>query len=253
VRNVILHYHIFKNAGTSIETALSRSFGSAWRSYDKDPLWANVTASDFLEILEAEPELKAISSHQGRWPVPSADGLRIFPLLLLRHPIDRVGSMYSYNRRIGEPDAMARTLSEYVDWLLGDCGSMVVRSFQTLFLSDDDALTDFPGGPVSEVTADHLSSALNRLNGLEVFGLVERFEESIAIFRQWLEPTFPELKLTVFRENASTDRHSSLKERLHKIANQLGRRRMRRLKRVNEADLELWSSATEQFERRWGR
>lgn len=250
MRDVIVHYHIFKNAGTSIDASLSASFGSGWLSYDPDPVWTNVLPQEILGVFESRPDLRAISSHQLRWPEPAAEGLRVFPLVLLRHPIDRIRSIYEYGKRVGYTDIIGRTFPEYVDWLLRPEGSIVARSFQTLFMSDDDALRETPEVP-SVVTPAHFESARRRIDGLEMFGLVERFEESVAIFDRVLRSKFPDLDLLPHVENASPGKAELLETRLTHIADALGERRYQRVIRTNEADLELWHHAMAQFEARF--
>ena len=250
MRDVILHYHIFKNAGTSIDSSLSASFGNRWLSFDRDPIWTNITSQQLFEFIEDHPDLRALSSHQSRWPAPAGARLRVYPLVLLRHPIDRIHSIYTYGVRVGDATAAGRTFPEYVDWLLGPDGSIVARSFQTLFLSDDDHLRQPPDDVPTEATPAHFESARRRLDTLEVFGIVERFEESLAVFGHWLAPAFPDLVLEPHRENVSHDRAVSLESRLSLLGEELGRRRTRRVMRVNEADLELWQYAMDRFEER---
>jgi hypothetical protein len=252
VRHVILHYHIFKNAGTSVDASLSSSFGPAWHNYDRDPRWTNITSADLLDHLRLHPDLRALSSHQARWPEPSAPDLVVHPVVFLRHPIDRVGSIYAYEARIGGEHAAGRSLAEYVDWLLSPEGGIVACSFQTLFLSDDDHLTQPPLGPNTVAGPEHLATATARLERLAAFGVVERFEESVALLGRRLAPDFPELDLTVRRENTSGERGSTLAGRLDQLAEALGRRRARRLARANEADLELWHRAGQLFGERIG-
>lgn len=70
MRHVLLHYHIFKNAGSSVDAALAGCFGPAWSSYDADPVWTNITTGDLFAYLREHESLRALSSHQARWPEP---------------------------------------------------------------------------------------------------------------------------------------------------------------------------------------
>lgn len=62
MRPVILHYHLFKNAGTSIDACLEQSFGHLWRNIDS-PLGHTICAQQISDYLHSSPELKALSSH----------------------------------------------------------------------------------------------------------------------------------------------------------------------------------------------
>ncbi len=252
MRKVILHYHIFKNAGSSIDASLSASFGGAWMTYDPDPVWSNVSPEEALALIERRPDLRAISSHQLRWPEPVAEGLRVFPLVLLRHPIDRIRSIYDFGIRVGNTTTTGRTFPEYVDWLLSPEGSIVASSFQTLFLSDDGALREIPDAQ-TVVTPAHFESARRRIDSLDMFGLVERFDESVATFDRVLRPNFPDLDLSPHLENVSPGKAELLETRLTHVADSLGARRYQRVIRDNEADLELWHHAMAQFEDRFVR
>ncbi len=247
MRDVIVHYHIFKNAGTSIDACLANSFGPRWHNYDIDEDWANITSEDLGRHLAEHPDLRAISSHQARWPEPSGGDLRAHPIVFLRHPIDRVGSMYSFAVSRGEAFAEGKTFAQYVDQLLSPETGFVARSAQTLYLSDDDHLTK-PPGPATEVSDAHFEEALSRLERLPSFGIVERFDASLGFLTRHLNPYFPELALWSRRENASLDRQPSMTDRLREIRDELGDSRYRRLVDANEADLDLWSRAGHIFD-----
>ncbi len=250
MRNVIVHYHIFKNAGTSIDECLADSFGTKWHIFDLNYEWDNITVDALSRHLSEHPTLLALSSHQARWPEPSSESLRVHPIVLLRHPIDRIGSMYSFEVRRGEPSVVGRSLAEFVDRMLEPESGWVARSFQTLFLSDDQHLTKPPNGPSTEVTAAHFAQAVSRLENLANFGLVERFEASIAMFAQQLKPYFPDLLLFPRTENVSAGRAASLDDRLTAIRRAIGVPRYGRLQDANEADMVLWNRAGRMFDAR---
>lgn len=250
MRDVIVHYHIFKNAGTSIDRCLEGSYGPRWQNFDVDEDWANITTDELAAHLLAHPYLVALSSHQARWPEPSGPDLHAHPIVFLRHPLDRVGSMYAFAVHRDEEFARGRDLGAYVDALLDPAAGFVARSAQTLYLSDDDALTK-PPGPATEVSDTHLRQARRRLEALPVVGLVERFDESVDALGRWLVPTFPDLVLVPRRDNASQWRPAALEERLAALRAELGESRYRRVEAANAADIELWEAAGRLFEERW--
>jgi hypothetical protein len=43
-RTIILHYHLFKNAGTSVDAILKRNFGDKWVTSEFPPMGGNNTA-----------------------------------------------------------------------------------------------------------------------------------------------------------------------------------------------------------------
>ena len=63
-RAVIVHYHLFKNGGTSIERVLRDSYGKRWATFDKAQSGAKISAAEMQAFIEGNPSLKAVSSHQ---------------------------------------------------------------------------------------------------------------------------------------------------------------------------------------------
>ncbi len=80
MRSVILHYHIYKNAGMSIEETLDRNFGERFCRLDTDDPNGHVTNDDLLAYLNRNAHVQAISSHQIRYPIPAAPGIFFFDL-----------------------------------------------------------------------------------------------------------------------------------------------------------------------------
>jgi hypothetical protein len=247
VRHIIIHYHIFKNAGTSIDRSLADSFGEEWRRFDHPIGWRNITTADLLAFLRARPPLKAFSSHHLRWPQPSTADIRPYPLVFVRHPIDRIASMYYYFRGIQHEQVDGRTFPEYVDWLLSPAGSWVARSFQTIFLSDGHINEDDSPEPPVVASPTRLAQAKQRLEHLPEFGVVERFDESIERLSAWLRPTFPQLVFGKHRLNASQDPSPATERRRSEVADALGHARYRQLLDANEADMELYDHAMRVF------
>jgi len=247
MRDVIVHYHIFKNVGISIDACLSNSFGPGWHNYDVHEDWANITSDQLYEHLTEYPGLRALSSHQARWPEPTRHALQAHPIVFLRHPIDRIGSMYSFAIYRGEPFAEGKTFAQYVDQLLEPATGFVARSAQTLFLSDDEHLTK-PPGRATEVSTAHFTQAVSRLESLSAFGMVERFSESVALLARLLTPAFPDLVLVPRHQNLSLGRQENLADRLSGIRDTLGESRYRRLLNANEADMELWRQGDRIFD-----
>ena len=94
---VLLHYHIYKNAGTSIDEMLRQSLGARWGTYECSPERHTLSSDEIAGFLRQRPDLTAMSSHSARPPLP---GPHIHPIVLLRHPIDRARSVYHLARRV---------------------------------------------------------------------------------------------------------------------------------------------------------
>ena len=133
-RPVLVHYHIFKNAGTSVDVALQRSFGSRWTTFEGSHARDVQTSGQLGRFLQDRPEVCAVSSHLARPPLPFP-GCR--PIAFLRHPLLRARSVYEFVRRYPEqpgcPASHRQSFSMFVQWALdGDEaeGASVIRDCQ---------------------------------------------------------------------------------------------------------------------------
>src|SRR5437763_15551616 len=97
-RDVLVQFHIFKNAGMSVDQSLQQYFGADWIAFDPPAPDIGVGNNDLVATLEAQPNVAAVSSHQLRFPLGGSEHIRLHTILLLRHPIDRVRSIYDYER-----------------------------------------------------------------------------------------------------------------------------------------------------------
>jgi hypothetical protein len=136
-RPVLIHFHIYKNAGSSIDRLLAESFRDAWTTYE-DSAQDIIDCRQLRVFLTARPDLRAVSSHRFRAPLPYRTAR---PIVMLRHPVDRARSIYQFARR--DPTqhdhavARCRSFADYVEHYLPrkDAG-VVIRDYQVVHLSD---------------------------------------------------------------------------------------------------------------------
>src|ERR1700742_4745392 len=98
-RFVIVHYHIFKNGGTTIESVLQREFADGFVSLHGPSADSVLDANDLTRFLDEHPDIRAVSSHHLRYPKPENRGWVVFDCCFLRHPLTRLASVYSWFRR----------------------------------------------------------------------------------------------------------------------------------------------------------
>jgi hypothetical protein len=243
-RNVIVHYHFFKNAGTSLDHLLKQAFPEAWRQLEADERGA-ITAERLLDEFREKPELQVISSHTARLSLPTAEDIRVFPLVFLRHPLDRILSVYQFERKQteeteGSVQARKLDLPAFVEWRLARPRDFSFRNFQAHRLA----------GLASDCeTGDLFERGLKGLQNLPFVGLVEAFDESISVLERWLKPDFPAIRLGTARLNVTQSGDSSLIERLAQLKTTLGPERHARLLRENEADLKLYHHVARMYDR----
>src|SRR5207253_10902485 len=111
VRFVLLHYHFFKNAGTTIEDILAHTFFENYDHLDSEDFDGCVGHAELISFLRRHSRMKAVSSHQFRFPVPQEPRFIFFDLCFLRDPIDRIRSMYDYFREKPVPGEPASDLA----------------------------------------------------------------------------------------------------------------------------------------------
>jgi hypothetical protein len=224
MRHIVLHGHIFKNAGSSFDWSLARSFGDNFLDHRDDRAMRRHGAGHLEEVLNARPELRALSSHHLCYPRPDMDGVVFHPVYLLRHPIDRVDSVYAFERRqkAETPGAIAakrKKFRDYVAWRMLDEVPRTIRDYQTCNVSGN-----HDRNPKSQVPADWLRRSLNHLGGVECVGVVDRYDESMVVFEQLLRKHFPDIDLAYIRQNTTRrfGRARSLEERVAAVLDKLG-------------------------------
>lgn len=238
LRSVVVHYHLFKNAGTSVDDALKEAFGGSWANVEADK---GLLAPDQLaDFIRGRPDVGAFSSHTAMFPVPAIEACEIFPIVFLRHPIDRIHSVYEFERKQGaetEGAAAARTMSfaDYVAWRLDRPGDYQCRNFHVARLS------------AVRPRKATLETALALLDQLPFVGLVEHFDKSIALLNRALGGTFPGVVLRPRHANRSRAGSTSVGERLERIRLDLSPALFTRLRDVNRPDLTLFGLMRERF------
>jgi hypothetical protein len=250
-RPLLIHYHIYKNAGTSVDKNLSDSYGHKWAACEGTTEDFRLSNDDIAAFAQANPDIRAISSHKAR-PFPVRG--RFFPIVFLRHPLDRARSLYYFAKRDpAQPDhPVARECSfkDYVNWTLGTSG-MHMCNYQVIHLSQ----ASFRVANVAEAIAqpEDLSEVRDFLRSLRFFGLVRRFEESCRGFEACYGRAFRALKMRPVRENSSTDESLSETAALQVARDELGEATYVRLVEANQFDLALYDTAVELFDRNLAR
>ena len=253
-RNVIVHFHYYKNAGSSVRYILMRNFHGKYLDFILPVSRTMITGKEAIKIILDNPGVEAVTSHEMIYPFPPDERLRIYPLIFIRNPIDRIGSIYRYERISGERyerAEIARTecFKGYIEWIfskkerMGEFSEFHVRE---LSCRGDGELHDFKERCIS---GSDLSIAYERLEGLKFFGIVERFSESIKLMEGYLDGAFPGIDYRYQHQNR-TERIDPFETRIGMLRQELGSSLFDRLEKVNRLDLELYNHACELFEAR---
>ena len=238
-RTLVLHYHLFKNAGTSVDELLKRNFGARWAQmeFEAGPGLEKKSVQVLNYLLE-RPNLLAFSSHTAQLPVPVMEGVSVFPIVFVRHPIDRLRSAYSFERvqdadtigsRIARENDFAGYLREHLKLPL----NRSVRNFQTGRLARNEPQTSGP----------EIERALRTLEALPFVGLVEAYDQSIERMAALLKSRFPRFHPLAVHKNATRSGESTLEERLASIENEIGTELFATICDANADDLEVYRAA----------
>jgi hypothetical protein len=203
VRAVIAHGHIFKNAGTTFDWSLQRNFADNFLDHRDDTQMRERGTRHVAELLEQNAQLQALSSHHLCHRMPQLPDTKIFPVYLLRHPIERIASVYNFERRQQEDTAGAQAAKQksfagYVAWRMQSGVPRTIRNYQTIYLAGvHNYCEDVEPG------LDIFGMAMTAVRDTPVIGLVERYDESMVLIEHHLREHFPTLDLAYVRQNVS--------------------------------------------------
>jgi hypothetical protein len=240
----VFHFHFCKYTGMSIDEILKIAFNKKWqqREFEKyDHL------SEIVSWITTESEVFCFSSHTANLGVLNTQKLinkqnqniELFPIIFIRHPIDRIASVYRYekNEKTNSwKNNLARTASmrRYIETRLEREFDPQCRNFHCNRLAsmlrniDNDERTDF-------------ELACKAFKILPFIGVVERFQNSLDIYSKHLKnfvalvPGFVET-----RENATSELGMLLDIRLAQVRQEIGVSFFDKLMDINRDDLLLY-------------
>lgn len=239
---IILHYHLFKNAGTSVDAMLAANFGDRWIEHEFEIVPRQSNSDAVRDFLIANPGIAALSSHTALLPLPVIEGVEIFPILFVRHPLLRVRSAYIFERsqRVdtgGTRLARSTDFAGYVRALLDHRRPNQVRNFQTSRLA-----LIAPGAGIPP-----LERALMACKTLPFVGLVERYDQSIERLTELLRPKLPDFQPLIVRRNATAFEARSMEAQLSDVREELGQALYGELIAANSRDLAVHGQVAEPY------
>lgn len=252
-RTVIIHNHLFKNAGTTIDWALRNNFGRGFVDHRDDRMMMEGKAQYLLRFLRDHPHIQALSSHHLRQPLPQDKDIRLLLLTMYRHPVARAWSVYAFERKqkhintLGARFAREHDFPEYVVWRMNPEVPPSIRNFhvrKTLPVSI---------GYKTPLTEEDLTRAKVALENMPLVGIVERFDVSMVLFEQALRPYFSGLDLSYVPQNVNSSRKTTTEEQIDLVRDKLGRDLYGQFLECNAMDLELYEHAKSVIEARWQR
>ena len=249
MRTVLLHYHIYKNSGTSFERVLDASFGPAHERFDGPYPFFTIDQDQIDQIIRRRVGAVAFSSHQILLPQPSALDYRVIAATFLRHPILRLGSIWRYKRGAADGTVTAELAAahDFAGWI---AASFDIRTELTHMSNPQTRYFAGVYGRPAHVREDRhrlsydLTTACRNLANVELLGRTEHFEADVHRFkniaaRYGLDLTIPE----VTHLNATETSAAQASERVEALLEQMPTTLRERLLAANQQDLALYAQA----------
>jgi len=204
MRYIITHGHIFKNAGSTFDSALKKAFGNDFCDHRDDKSMRKGREDYLDEFIMDNPNLKAIASHHLCNPLPVSKHYTCLPVFFLRNPIERVVSVYNFEKKqpissLGSKMAKKLSLVDYVKWRMQPDIPKVISNYQTAYIGSSQNLMPHEG-----VGLDIFNASVGRISNEAVFtGLVEQFAESFLALSEHLKKYFPDIEFNFKQTNVA--------------------------------------------------
>lgn len=240
-KTILIHHHIFKNAGTSFNYALKQHFGTSFAEFDL-PHSQIVTAEDLDSFIQSHPQIGAISSHHACLPTPQSSNYQTISSVILRDPLARVRSVYQFEKQqnaqtLGAIKAKELNFKNYVLWRIQNTPIMF-GNYQTHYCSrsQKNDLNKIP-------TETDLNTAINNLKQAAVVGIVERYQEFLNLSQTVLTQYYPKINLKYQRLNTTSKVMPSATEIRASLIDDLGQAIVSKLENMNQLDYLLYQKA----------
>jgi hypothetical protein len=250
-KHILLHHHIFKNAGSTVISILERNFRERFATFEPEEL---ITASKLFNFIESNGVI-AVSSHNfntrfySDYRNNSFEGRHVLiDMVLLRHPIDRIASIYRFGRAgIDDPDPLCQlakkyNFSDFLRCLFYEFPYQVNDVQVNLF-----ANFGYYSYPPSNLD---LSIAKERMMRFALLGLVDKFNDFSVRCEYFLRSIFGNIDFSNIPQNTTSDPNVALKNRLDEVRRNCDGVIYEKLEEFNQLDVSLYQAAVVECNRR---
>jgi len=242
-RKVILHGHMFKNAGSSVDKLLLDNFGKDFVDHRDNLNMQQGKQTYLIKFLEKNKNIKSLSSHHLPLPLDPVSEIELLIIIFLRHPIVRVGSVYRFEKiqNSETPGSMAArkySFQDYIRWRLDNRPIVISNYFVNYCTSTL---------PVDTSLKDRFNSTLHFTKHTGLTGIVEYFDSSMCLIRKKLENRGIKFITKSTRINITDALNEPLEEKLSKLQTDLGSALYDEIVEANSYDLSLYNTFVERY------
>lgn len=245
-RALLIHYHIFKNAGTTVDWVLARYFGEGFARMDSQDPSGILRQEDLVEFVERHPKVRAISSHTLPPPKPHDTQFFFLDLILIRNPLDRLMSTYEFFRRTGFDNDPLSVMAKRVT--AAHFFSFLIENYPHLV---NNGQVNYLNGGRRICRESDLKRAIRVIENCSVSGVTELFDMFMVTAEHNLQIHFGPLDFSYLPQNVSPDRAPDLNGRLERIKEDCGTEAYERLRKLNRMDLELFDAVAERAHKKF--
>ena len=248
-RQIIIHAHIFKNAGSTIDWILDRNFRSSFIDDRNDH--EMLRNPDYLfNLINKNISVDAISSHSLPLPIINMDDWEMFVIVMLRHPLIRIRSVYDFERKQkadtpGAVYAKKYTFKEYVSWRMSDKVSPTIRNMHVRYLTRNSLKSS------ENLSEEYLLLAKKFVLNNQLIGIVEEFDKSMVVFSSALKKTRFNIDFSYKRQNVTDNKKMSFSKQISKLKLELGGNLYQEVTDKNMLDIKLYDYTTQILEQRY--
>ena len=253
MRNVICHYHIYKNSGTSFDEILTQNFNENHILFDGPFPFFSINQEELLKVIERRVNGVAFSSHQTYLPVPSSLDVNVLPVVFIREPLLRTSSIYRFKRKYSDGTftsvkAQELNFPDWVEFCLNHPSEIThISNAQTRLIGRTASSNKPLMKRYKRRMSYDLNQALRNLNNVELLGRTEFFEKDVHRFSGILKGYGIDFKATDLKPKNVTDKSTSdpLHIRVDLLKEQLGDNLFNDLVAANDQDYKLFYKVCE--------
>ena len=241
-REIILHNHIYKNAGTSIDLVFENS--NIFVTNIENENFLGVSEHDISQIIRANPSLEVITSHTLLKDAPlDTPDIRYIDLLCIRHPINRLLSMYKYEIKGKKKYSFLDFINVCIKSRPYDyfsCQTTRLGAFGQFYFPPNEMIFDLA---VSRILKCRFLMTVEQLKiGFQTF---KKLNPTLKISRKIYIPDVIRIENSSFKDlfNDEAKRHA--------LKNEIGDDRYNKILLDNNWDVELYEAASKELLRRY--